>query len=57
MKNLDYEKVITIGDYRITVIEKDGEEMYLKIMAEKGIGVFPKSSNTVIVKNMRVTMD
>ena len=46
------EDVIVQGDFRITFIERDGE-LLVKIQAEHGIAIYPKSDNTVIIANER----
>jgi hypothetical protein len=47
----DGNEVISRGGFRLTFV-LNGGEVILKVQAEKGLAVFPKSGNTIIIKNV-----
>ena len=49
---IDTEEIISRGEFRITFKRKEDGEVIIKVQANKGIAVFSKSGNTIIIKNM-----
>ena len=55
--SIDTEEIISRGEFRITFKRKEDGEVIIKVQANKGIAVFSKSGNTIILKNMETESD